>query len=243
MRRLNNGFSVVEVMLAVSLFTIFATGLVVAILYGLDNNRLGAEQTIANQYAADGLELARNQGFFGVAGGSSSFDKYSRTVAVSVINSNTKKVTSTVTWNFTQNRNNSVVLTTYLTNWKVCLTINTAGANRNKKVLQGITLSNTCSTAITLTNLKPTWTPTGNNITSVQINGTNIWTSGGVGSPSGNQASGTVLTLAPFVIAANASAIPISNFQMSGNISPGTNWTLMFTMSDTSTSSASFTTP
>ncbi len=60
------GFSVIEVILAAALFMILATGSIVVILQGLDSNRLGEEQTVANQYAAEGMEAVRsikNQGF------------------------------------------------------------------------------------------------------------------------------------------------------------------------------------
>src|SRR3989338_4019288 len=62
----SNGFSVIEVILAAAIFMIFATGAVGVVLQGLSSNRQGGEQTVANQYAAEGLEAVRsikNQGF------------------------------------------------------------------------------------------------------------------------------------------------------------------------------------
>lgn len=146
------GFSVIEVILAAALFIIFSTGAIVVILQGLDSNRLGEEQTVANQYAAEGIEAARsirnssyaslvNTSGTGIAsssgvwvflGSNNVFGKYTRALKVEdvqrtggnivasggTIDPNTKKITSTVTWNFSSTRNNSVVLTTYLTNWR-----------------------------------------------------------------------------------------------------------------------------
>jgi prepilin-type N-terminal cleavage/methylation domain-containing protein len=60
------GFSIVEVILAAALFVILATGSVTVILQGIDSNRLGEEQTVANQYASEGIEATRsiqNQNF------------------------------------------------------------------------------------------------------------------------------------------------------------------------------------
>ena len=60
------GFSVIELILAAALFMIIATGSITVILQGLDSNRLGEEQTVANQYATEGMEAVRsikNQGF------------------------------------------------------------------------------------------------------------------------------------------------------------------------------------
>ena len=132
------GFSVVEVMLAVGLFMIFASGMVTVVLRGMDNNRVSGEQEIANQFASEGLEMARsirNQNYLGLVNGTtnSSYDKYSRTVVVSdvqrdgggnivasggTVDPNTKRMVSTVSWNVNTARANSVVLTTYLTDWR-----------------------------------------------------------------------------------------------------------------------------
>src|SRR3989344_4952954 len=63
---LSSGFSVIEVILAAALFMIIATGSITVILQGTDSNRLGEEQTVANQYAAEGMEAVRsikNQNF------------------------------------------------------------------------------------------------------------------------------------------------------------------------------------
>lgn len=151
---MKKGFSVIEIMLASGLFMIFATGMVTVVLWGLDNNRLAGEQTIANQYAAEGLEAVRsirNQAYanldnstgtgiilnfsnvWAFSGANNTFDKYTRVIAVAdvfrdannnivasggTLDSDTKKVVSTVSWNLNSSRANSVVLTTYLTNWK-----------------------------------------------------------------------------------------------------------------------------
>ena len=127
------------------------------ILQGFDMNRLGSEQTIANQYASEGLEAVRsirNQSFLNLvnstgvgvlksggiwvfSGSNNTFNKYTRVLTVSdvyrdtngniVANGGTldpqsKKITSTVTWNVSASRNNSVFLSTYLTNWKSPIT-------------------------------------------------------------------------------------------------------------------------
>jgi len=61
-----HAFSLLEVILASAIFVIFASGAIVAILGGLNLNRLGSEYSIANQYAAEGIEATRsikNQAF------------------------------------------------------------------------------------------------------------------------------------------------------------------------------------
>src|SRR5882724_1903364 len=147
------GFLVIEVMIAAALFVIFSSGIIAVVLQAFDGNRLGSEETTANQYAAEGLEAVRsikNQSFsnlvsttsaglmqsggvWTVNGISNSFGKYTRVISISAVlrdgsgnivssggstDSATKKVTSTVSWKVNAARNDSVILSTYLTNWR-----------------------------------------------------------------------------------------------------------------------------
>lgn len=54
------GFSVLEVILAAAIFVTFATAAVVVVISGIDNNRLGGEMTVANQFNAEGMEAVRS---------------------------------------------------------------------------------------------------------------------------------------------------------------------------------------
>ncbi|MDQ3099379.1 MAG: hypothetical protein M3Q44_06555 [bacterium] len=153
------GFSVIEVILATALFVVFSVASVTIILQGFDANRSGVEQTIANQFATEGIEAARsikNQVYSNLsstlcvsgagiqqvgnvwtfkASGTSDIlqSKYTRIIKVCDVerdingdivasggtsDTNTKKITVTVSWNATTARSNSVILNTYLTNWK-----------------------------------------------------------------------------------------------------------------------------
>ncbi|HSW96877.1 MAG TPA: hypothetical protein VLF89_03550 [Candidatus Saccharimonadales bacterium] len=148
------GFSVLEIILAAALFMIFSIGMVSVVLQGFDANRLGSEETIANQYASEGIEAVRsikNQGFSNIvnsagtgvvrsgssvwafSGTNNTFGKYTRVITVTdtqrdssgnivasggTVDPNTKTVTATVSWNVSPTRNNSVVLTSYMTAWK-----------------------------------------------------------------------------------------------------------------------------
>lgn len=66
----NLGISVVEVILAVALFMTFATGAIVLVLQGYGSNALGSEETVASQFATEGIEAVRsikNQNFANLA--------------------------------------------------------------------------------------------------------------------------------------------------------------------------------
>lgn len=61
-----SGISILEVVLAVAVFAIFAVPAIGVILRGFSTNRLSIEQTIATQFASEGIEAARsirNQSF------------------------------------------------------------------------------------------------------------------------------------------------------------------------------------
>lgn len=156
---MKKGFSVIEIILAAAVFVIFASGIAQAVVWGLSANRLGEEQTIANQFASEGIEAARsikNQAFGNLvnsagtgvsqtggvwvfSGTNNQFgpgNKYTRVLKVedvqrdgsgNIVTSGgtvdplTKKITSTVTWNASPSRVNSVVLSTYLTNWRLAI--------------------------------------------------------------------------------------------------------------------------
>jgi len=160
----SRGFSLVEVVLAAAIFMLFSTSAVVVVLGGLNANRLGGEETVANQFAAEGIEAAKsikNQAYsnlnavnptpravfrnasniwaFGTDRSNNTLthnvsDNYVRQVKVESVNRDgsgnivpaptgtldpdTKKITSTVNWNFNAARPENISLITYLSDWR-----------------------------------------------------------------------------------------------------------------------------
>jgi len=132
------GQSLIEVILAVALFVIIVSSIVMAVLGSFSSTRLAEEETQASLLAYEGIEgtkSIRNQSYANLTNGdhglsktgntwsfSGSSDvngKYTRTVNVSDgSDSETKKIISTVSWSFTPTRNNNVVYTAYLTDWQ-----------------------------------------------------------------------------------------------------------------------------
>lgn len=169
MKYSSQGFSIIEVVLATAIFMLFSTAAITVILGGISSNRQGAEQTIANQFAAEAIEAVKsikNQSFASLVNSTgagvvkskgvwtfsganntlfhNSTDNYIRVikvedvqrdqpppdgniVPVGTVDPATKKITSTVSWKASETRNNSVVLTTYLSNWRSPLPANTGG--------------------------------------------------------------------------------------------------------------------
>lgn len=133
---MKRGFSLVEVLLAVSIFGLIVTALVGGLIFGQQSTALAGARSRATILADEGLEAVRNirdenfsnltDGAFGLAisanqwvfsGTSDTTDIFTRAITISAIDANRKLVTSTVTWQQNPQRTGSVTLTTYLSNW------------------------------------------------------------------------------------------------------------------------------
>lgn len=132
------GFSLVEILLSVSLFSFVITALVGAFIYGQESAAISGMRSRAIFLAEEGLEASRNirdnnfadltNGEHGLAISESNrwvfsetsdiADIFTRQIAISAIDANRKQAISTVTWRQTPQRSGSVSLTTYLTNWR-----------------------------------------------------------------------------------------------------------------------------
>lgn len=134
------GFSVVEVLLSGSVFTLLLTAFVGAYLYGQETTYLAGNRAAAVIYAEEGIEAVRNirdsawsnlvAGTYGLAttsnqwtltGTSDTSSIFTRQLAISAVNNNRVNVTSTVTWQQNQQRTGTVTLVTSLTNWQQAL--------------------------------------------------------------------------------------------------------------------------
>lgn len=138
----NKGFSVVEVLLAVSVMALIITGFTGAIIYGQESTVVAASQARATFIAEEGLEAVRNirdsgfanltDGTFGLSTSSSQWsfndsadvtDNFTRDINITSVDANRKQVVSTVTWQQTPSRTGNVALTTYLTHWKTTVPV------------------------------------------------------------------------------------------------------------------------
>lgn len=130
------GFSLVEVLLAVSVFGLLVTALVGGLIFGQQSTAIAGARSRATLLAEEGLEAARNirdagfanlpTGTYGLAASgnqwsfiptSDTTDIFTRSLAVSVVDADRMQIVSTVTWPQNPQRAGTVVLTTYLTNW------------------------------------------------------------------------------------------------------------------------------
>jgi len=130
------GFSLVEVMLAVAIFSLIVSVFVGALIYAQQSVASFGGRTKAAFLAEEGLEAARNirdagfsnltDGTYGLAisggqwvfsGSSDTTDNFTRAITISTIDPERKQVSSNVFWQENPQRTGSVTLITYLNNW------------------------------------------------------------------------------------------------------------------------------
>ena len=130
------GFSIVELLLAVAVFGFLVTGLTGAMIYGRAATADAGDHQRAIFLADEGIEAVRNvaaasnanlvDGTYGLsqagnqwgaAGTSDVTGIYTRQIVVASAGTNRKSVTSTVTWPQANGGTGSVAATTRMTNW------------------------------------------------------------------------------------------------------------------------------
>jgi len=247
-----DGFSVVELVITVSIFALIVTAFVGALLYFNKSAALAGSRARAVFLAEEGLETARNtrdEDFAALADGTAEdvVDIFTRQVEISAVDAATKEITANVSWN-----QGSVSLVTYLTDWRtvsvpqadslVVDRTNAFTSGRGNIELQGITLENIGAADVVIDKITVSWVKPGLRISEITIGGTKVWSKNGPGSPNGNQASGTEIDIENFVIAVGSGIIDIDSFKFNGNIT-GVTFDIVFTLTDGSQKTVTNVTP
>ncbi|MCA9387247.1 hypothetical protein KC669_04405 [Candidatus Dojkabacteria bacterium] len=130
-------FSLVEVLLAIGLFSFIVLAFAGALAFSIQGNADASQTTKATYLAMEGIEaskLIRGEDFSNLIDGSYGLssvsnvwsfsgsnditDEYTRQITISSISSLIKQVDSTVTWNSLSGRTNTITFSTYLTDWQ-----------------------------------------------------------------------------------------------------------------------------
>jgi prepilin-type N-terminal cleavage/methylation domain-containing protein len=149
----NRGFSLVEILVAVSVFLVFVlatTGVITSIYKDARHSANGERAAILTEEAIEatrnlrdaspafaslpdgtyGLSTTSNQ--WNLSGSSDTEGIFTRFVTISTINGSQKRVTATASWTDQTSAGNSVTASTYLTDWRAPLSI---GLTINKSVI------------------------------------------------------------------------------------------------------------
>ncbi len=137
MNRYKRGFSLVEVLLAISIFVLMASGVIGAILYGEQSSVLSGVRARAVFLSGEGMEAVRgirdrdfsnlSVGTHGISQSSGQWEFsgnqdaegiYTRRIQVSSVDGDTFQVQTTVSWPEYLGRSGEVSLVSYLTNWR-----------------------------------------------------------------------------------------------------------------------------
>ena len=255
------GFSIVEVLLASSIFALLATAFIGAYLYGEESTALAGARARAAMLSEEGLEAARHirdqdfaglaDGTYGIAtssgmwvfsGSSDTIGVFTRVLQVGSIDSDTKLVTSTISWQQNAQRVGSVVSSSYFTDWAkiseqsasfIVATSSAAIAGGGDKELQGITIENIGTVDIIISKITVTW-DNSKLIEEIKIDNDRVWKHNNEGSPSGKQVSGTEIDIEDFTLSVGSGVLDIDKFKFDGDMED-TIFTILFTLGDGST--------
>lgn len=219
----NRGQSLIEVLVSIGVFTVGVVAVGLLVFDAEISTRQGTERTQAVLLAKEGLEAARSirdadfdsltAGNHGIelsgnnwifSGTADTQDQFTRQVAITDIDIDTKKIQSTVNWQLIQARPISVTMTDYLTDWSQTqgqagqsFVVDTSAAKVSSSEIQDMTIQNNGGSSVTIDKISVSWGSADYLISNVYIGTTRVW-GGGTGSPSGNQPSGTLLDIANF---------------------------------------------
>lgn len=118
-----SGFSLLELVLAVAVFSLSSFALATLIIDSNISTKLSQEKIIALSYAKEGVNIARftkNSAWADLVSTSTTLDdKYLRETVVTddPIATSTKNVSVSVSWDLTAGRRATTTLYTILTNW------------------------------------------------------------------------------------------------------------------------------
>lgn len=158
------------------------------------------------------------------------------------VDTDSKKLTSAVTWVDNNERSHTVTLSALRTNWEsptgtcfaateaASVSFNVSGAVfSGGKQLRQVYFTNNSSKAVTIDKLMFTW-DNGTQMDQVFMDTSKVWSTSGPGTPAGSITTGTTLDIQNFVLGAGATA-ELNKGQFSGPMT-GVAMTLTVTFSD-----------
>jgi hypothetical protein len=274
------GGSVLEIIIAVGIFTIVASNVVVLYIGSLNGSMRDSQRLQADLFLQQGFEatrsirdynfsgltngtygLSKTNGYWEFSGVSDTVGKFTRAIVVAdverdtscaivpsggAIDPSSKKITETVTWTKPDNQTGTISASQYLTKWEnptFCglesesLTVTTTAANlaNTNQWLEGLTVTNNGLDDVTIDKITITWTNS-NVLKELQLDNVIVWDDVSVGTPNGSQHSGALLNITNTVVSTGATLnINTMKFDAAMN---GALFTITFTMSDGSTTSA-----
>lgn len=250
------GQSLIEVLIALSIFVVGIVAVGFIILEANTSSRQSVERTEAIMLAREGLEAARSMrdadfdnltaGVHGLAlsasvwvfsGSSDTSGSFTRTLNIADIDTDTKAATSTVTWNISSARVGSVSFHERFSDWRqsggdagsLSVDISGAALSASSTDLLGITIENTGPSTITVDSMTLQWSNS-NVWYFMKIDDVTVFST----STSQGASSGENVDISDVVLA-NGSGVKSINIVTFDGVMSGTDFIVTFVMSDQST--------
>lgn len=271
--RNNKGQSILEIILAIGMFTLIASSVVVLYLSSASANLRDIEKLQADMFLQEGFEAVRSMrdydynsitngdhgltnsnGYWEFLGTLDVSSQYTRVMTVEdverddacaivgsggEIDSNSKKITGTITWDLEDGNTVSTSAVSYINKWtdwtgcgeSSCLDIDSSGAflTGNDRRLQGINIENTCGEDVVFDKITPNWST--DLIEIFKFGHTWGWRYNDEGTPDGKQSSSTELNIEDITFETGAGEYE-TNYIEFETARTGDTITLMITMSD-----------
>ena len=270
MKRTHAAFLSIEVLLALSILSLVILGVSITFISSEQATLTWGNRSTALLVAQEGVEamrsirntnfstlsngtygLTQTGGIWALSGASDTLQTgYTRAITVaSGSGSNSKEITSTVTWSDPNGQSQNTSVVTRLTNWRTTppvtgmaanLVVSTTGAvsggGTTNVSVNGITLQNTGTASITVSSVTITWTGgvVNNRVNRIRINNTTV-TAGGLSASSGTLISLTTGATRTIPAGTTYSFTP----RWSLNITGATITSIVFLMSDGSSQTVS----
>jgi len=250
------GQSLIEVLVALGVFVVGVVAIGFLVIDASISFRQANERTQAILLAKEGLEASRSirdadfdnltPGLHGIAlsdnkwlflGSLDVQDQFTRIINITDVDADIKKIESTISWQFTEARQNSVSLITYLTDWNqtqgkagdLLVDITSATLSGDNKELQGLTIENSDNSDIVIDKMTVWWNNSSllSRIRIDDIDVFNVSSSDGV-------SSGTEIDITNFTLTQGSGIKNINTLRFS-EIMTGSDFTIKFIMTDNST--------
>ncbi|MCK5461076.1 hypothetical protein KAI58_03765 [Candidatus Gracilibacteria bacterium] len=255
------GFSLVEVILSVAVFSMIVTGFFGAIIYGPESTRLSIERSRAIFFAEEALEAVKNiceedflslsDGTYGLvlSGGqwtlSGTFDQddiFTRTITIETIDEYTKRVVTSIIWEQNEQRSGTISQETYLTNWDrpmegamtdLVVDVTNAVLTNQNSIIQDVVLENVGLVDLVIAKVTVSW-QNAELIDRMKFDNTIVWNGNQVGTPLGQQPSGTELDIEDLTLSPGDGFKENKEILFTGDMSDSV-FTIIFTLLDGST--------
>lgn len=247
------GQSLIEILFAITIFTMGVATIGYLIMSGLNALHYTTESSRAQLLASEGIEavtslrdgdfdqipmgtygLMMHQGHWALASSSDIQGKFTRTITIVDVDTDTKDITSNVVWSMRGGSQKNITYTTRLTNWRQTkgdagyLEVATDGIslNASSTEVNGLRIKNIGATSIVITSMTIFWNAPVH-LERITIGGNDVFTA----STSASVASGVLIDIANYTLEPISGFHAIDAFAFDGSLG-NSNLTVLCTLSD-----------